>query len=58
VSAAIWFQRLRGVGDHGDPVAFDRQRRDPDAEMDRRDAELGELADPLDAGACVGPAAV
>ena len=22
-------KRLRGVGDHGDPVALDRQRRDP-----------------------------
>ena len=35
-------ERLRGVGDHGDAVALDRQRRDPDAEVDRRDAELGE----------------
>jgi hypothetical protein len=42
---------LRGVGDHGDPVAFDRQRRDPDAEVDRRDAELGQVAVGLGASA-------
>jgi hypothetical protein len=51
-------ERLGWVGDHGDAVALDRQRRDADAEVDRRDAELGELADPLDPGSCVGPAAV
>jgi hypothetical protein len=42
-------ERLRRVGVHGGVVAFDRLRRDPDAEVVRRDAELGELADPLDA---------
>ena len=46
-------ERLRGVGDHGDAVALDRQRRDPDREVDRRHAELGEPPDPLDPGAGV-----
>ena len=48
-------ERLRGVGDHGDAVALDRQRRDPDREVDRRDAELGEPPDPLDSGSGVAP---
>ena len=51
-------ERLCGIGDHGDAVALDRQRRDPDAEVDRRDAQLGEPPDPLDSRPCVGPAAV
>ena len=51
-------KRLRGVRDHADPVALDRQRRDPDAQVDRRNAELGERPDALDPYAGVGPAAV
>ena len=51
-------ERLGGVGDHVDAVALDTEGLDPDAEVDRGDVVFGEPADPLDAGAGVGPSAV
>jgi hypothetical protein len=51
-------ERVGGVGDDGDPVAVDGQRRDADAQVDGRDGVLGEPADALHAGPRVGPAAV
>ena len=58
VSAAMWSSAWAGSVITVMRSHSHRQRRDPDAEVDRRDAELGELADPLDAGSGVGPAAV
>jgi hypothetical protein len=37
-------ERVGGVVDHHDPVAFNRQGRDPDAQVDGRDVMLGEPA--------------